>query len=99
MHPSPDALIPAAWLRDAAAAVFAALQLPDDAARAVADALVAADERGIPSHGVLLVPMYAARLQAGSVSTRTEADVVADLGAIATLDAGHALGVLTGDQA
>jgi LDH2 family malate/lactate/ureidoglycolate dehydrogenase len=33
------------------------------------------------------------------VTTATEAEVVSDLGAIAVLDAGNALGILTGDQA
>lgn len=95
----PAALTPATWLRDSAAAVFSALGLPPEAARAVAAALVDADLRGIPSHGVLLVPMYADRMRAGSVTTATQAEVVVDLGAIAVLDAADALGVLTGDQA
>jgi LDH2 family malate/lactate/ureidoglycolate dehydrogenase len=54
--------------------------------------------RGMPSHGVMLVPMYLDRLRAGSVSRREEADVVAQHGAITVLDARHALGQLTGDQ-
>lgn len=99
MSPTSPDLTSADWLRDAAAAIFVALELPPAAARTVSDALVEADLRGIPSHGVLLVPMYAERMQAGSVSTRTQADVTADFGAVAALDAGHALGVLTGDQA
>jgi LDH2 family malate/lactate/ureidoglycolate dehydrogenase len=55
--------------------------------------------RGIPSHGVLLVPMYVERLRSGSVSRHTQAEVVVDQGAICVLDARHALGVLTGDHA
>jgi LDH2 family malate/lactate/ureidoglycolate dehydrogenase len=54
--------------------------------------------RGMPSHGVMLVPMYLDRLRAGSVSRCEEADVVAQHGAITVLDARHALGQLTGDQ-
>jgi LDH2 family malate/lactate/ureidoglycolate dehydrogenase len=64
----------------------------------VADALVESDMRGMPSHGVMLVPMYLDRLRAGSVSRCEEADVVAQHGAITVLDARHALGQLTGDQ-
>jgi LDH2 family malate/lactate/ureidoglycolate dehydrogenase len=91
--------IPAPELLAATARVFGALGLPDEAAAAVAEGLVDADMRGIPSHGLMLVPMYAERIQAGSVTTATEAEVVSDLGAIAVLDAGNALGILTGDQA
>ncbi len=91
--------VPAPALLAATTRVFAALGLPDAAATAVAEGLVEADMRGIPSHGLMLVPMYAERIQAGSVTTVTEAETVADLGAIAVLDAANALGILTGDQA
>ncbi|MER7167906.1 Ldh family oxidoreductase [Micromonospora sp. NPDC000207] len=79
--------------------IFRATGLPDAAAVTVAESLVDADRRGVPSHGVMLVPMYVDRLRRGSVSTATRAEPVIDLGAIAVLDAGHALGVLTADQA
>jgi LDH2 family malate/lactate/ureidoglycolate dehydrogenase len=79
--------------------VFTAAGVEGRAARQVAEALAEADARGISSHGVLLVPMYVDRLLAGSVSRHTEAEVVVDAGAVAVLDAGHALGILTADQA
>lgn len=91
--------IPAPALATATTRVFAALGLPEAAASALAEGLVDADMRGVPSHGVMLVPMYAERIGAGSVSTATEGEVVTDLGAIAVLDAKNALGILTGDQA
>jgi len=92
-------LVSPSWLRDAIARTFAGAGVSARGAAAVAEALVDADMRGVPSHGTLLVPMYVERLRAGSVSTADEADVVVDAGAVAVLDAGHALGVLTGDQA
>ena len=91
--------IPAPDLLAATARVFGALGLSEAAAAAVAEGLVDADMRAVPSHGVMLVPMYAQRIGAGSVTTATEGEVVTDLGAIAVLDAGNALGILTGDQA
>lgn len=91
--------IPASALATATTRVFVALGLPEPAAVAVAEGLVDADMRGVSSHGVMLVPMYAERIGAGSVTTATEGEVVTDLGAIAVLDAGNALGILTGDQA
>jgi LDH2 family malate/lactate/ureidoglycolate dehydrogenase len=99
MSPPSPQLVPHVWLRAAVSRIFTALGIDAAGADAVADALVDADLRGIPSHGVLLVPMYAGRIRAGSVSTRTAASVIADFGAIATLDAANALGILTGDQA
>jgi LDH2 family malate/lactate/ureidoglycolate dehydrogenase len=97
--PDRSVRIPASSLLSATARVFGALGLPDAAAAAVAEGLVDADMRGIPSHGLMLVPMYAERIEAGSVTTATVGEVVADLGAIAVLDAKNALGILTGDQA
>ncbi len=99
MPGSPTSNIPIDWLLAAVSRVFAALELPHDASSAVARALVDADMRGIASHGVLLVPMYADRILAGSVSRATEARVLSEFGAIASLDADNALGILTGDQA
>jgi LDH2 family malate/lactate/ureidoglycolate dehydrogenase len=87
------------WLAERLAATFAAAGVPAPAAATVAQALVDADLRGIPSHGSLLVPMYVERLQKGSVSTRTSSEVVLDAGAVAVLDAHHALGVLSADEA
>ncbi len=92
-------LIPAAWLLDSVERVFSAAGLPAASAAAIAEGLVDADLRGIPSHGTMLVPMYVERLHAGSVTLAPEASVVLDTGAVAVLDAGNALGILTGDQA
>lgn len=87
------------WLRSALVSIFTAAGLSTNAAKTVAESLVAADMRGITSHGALLVPMYVERLLAGSVSSRDEAEVVVDAGAIAVLEAHHAFGQLSSDQA
>jgi LDH2 family malate/lactate/ureidoglycolate dehydrogenase len=89
----------AAHLESAVARIFAACGVPGAAAASVAAALVDADRIGLPSHGVMLVPMYVDRIRAGSVSLETTARVTRDGGAIAVLDAGHALGQLTAAQA
>lgn len=86
-------------LVDAVAERFEDAGLSARAARTVAEALVDSDMRGVPSHGVMLVPMYLDRLRAGSVSRREEAEVVSQYGAVTVLDAHHALGQLTSDQA
>jgi LDH2 family malate/lactate/ureidoglycolate dehydrogenase len=92
-------VLDAELLVGAAAVVLEATGVSADSARTVAGALVDGDLRGIPSHGLMLLPMYVDRLRAGSVSTADRAEVVTDVGAVAVLDAGHALGQLTGDQA
>jgi LDH2 family malate/lactate/ureidoglycolate dehydrogenase len=86
-------------LEDFAARVFSTLGIPKENARRVAQSLVAADAEGIPSHGVMLLPMYVDRIMAGSVSKKTEGTIVSDSGVAVVLDAGHALGQLTAIQA
>lgn len=78
---------------------FAAVGLPVPAAHEVAEALVLADQEGQPSHGVMMAELYVERIVAGSVATRTTAEIVADRGATAVLDAHNALGQLTARQA
>lgn len=91
--------IPAASLIEFGAGIFRALGLEREASLRVAEALVDADLEGIASHGVMLLPMYADKLRAGSVSLSTKATVVSDSGAAVVLDAGNALGQLTAHQA
>src|SRR6266851_5549251 len=79
--------------------MFMACGLAPDAAQRVAAGLVEADLDGVPSHGVMLVDMYIERIRRGSVSTKDQADIVSDRGCALVLDAGHALGHLTGEQA
>ena len=87
------------WLKEAVTSTFDAAGLSAHAASTVAESLVDADRRGIPSHGAMLVPMYVDRLRQGSVTMGEEAEVVLDAGAVAVLDAHNALGQLTSDQA
>jgi LDH2 family malate/lactate/ureidoglycolate dehydrogenase len=81
------------------ARLFVAAGIPEGSARSVADALVEADLEGQASHGVMLVDMYLDRIRHGSVSAEIEGVVVSDKNGAVVLDAGHALGHLTGDQA
>lgn len=87
------------WLTEALTKIFVAAAVSEGGASKVAESLVDADRRGIPSHGAMLVSMYVDRLRCGSVSTREEAEVLVDAGAVAVLDAHHMLGQLSGDQA
>lgn len=91
--------VPAEWLREATTAIFVAAGFPPAAAGEIADALVEADLRGVPSHGVMLVPLYVERLRAGSVTRHLSATVVRDSPTFVLLDGRHALGQLTSAQA
>lgn len=91
--------MPAGQLCDFVARLFTAVGVSPNAASAVAKGLVDADLEGLHSHGVMLVDMYIARLQQGSVSPASKATIVSERNGAVVLDAGHALGHLTGAQA
>jgi LDH2 family malate/lactate/ureidoglycolate dehydrogenase len=91
--------IPAAQLAEFVARLFAATGLSPLAAEKVANGLVDADLEGLASHGVMLTDMYIERLQSGSVSKQTAATIVSERRGAVVLDAGNALGQLTGEQA
>jgi LDH2 family malate/lactate/ureidoglycolate dehydrogenase len=86
-------------LRALMARMFAACGLAQDAAQGLAEGLVEADLEGVPSHGVMLADLYIERIRRGSVSTGQTGRIVSDRDAAVVLDAGHALGHLTGQQA
>ncbi len=79
--------------------IFSASGLSEPAAGKVAEALVEADLEGLHSHGVMLVDMYVERMQRASVSSKESAEIVSDRHGSVVLDAGNALGHLTGEQA
>jgi ureidoglycolate dehydrogenase (NAD+) len=83
---------PAALRAFCAQALERAGARPDDAA-VTADGLVAADLRGVHSHGVLRVGIYADRLRSGSINPRAELAVVRDGGAVVVADAQAGLGI------
>lgn len=76
--------------------ILIGLGVPEDQAEVVAGSLVEADLRGVESHGVHLMALYADRLRAGHLQARTEVTVLRDEGASAVLDGGCGLGQITG---
>ena len=81
------------------AEVLVSLGVPDVDAELVTDSLVTADLWGHPSHGMLRLPWYAARLRSGVMTAATTATVVTDLGAVAVLDGGDGVGQVVTDRA
>lgn len=86
-------------LAQSVGAIFAAAGVSPADAAIVAEDLVAADLEGVPSHGVMLVPMYLDRLLKGSVSTTPHGSIVWHQGGAIVLDAANVLGQLTARQA
>ena len=66
--------------------VFRKLDVPDDDARITADVLVAADLRGIDSHGVARLRRYADGLRSGMMVARPDVQVVAESPATAIVE-------------
>ena len=94
-----EVVVRSSKLSSMASKMLEARGLPSSSAEIVAASLVRADEEGIASHGVMLLPMYLERMQQGSVSLMSEGQVVHDVDAVAVIDGGNALGQLTAHQA
>ena len=71
---------------------FEQLGLPSDDARITADNLIFANLRGVDSHGVIRMKIYAERLRAGGFRPKARPKVVSEQAASALIDAGHGVG-------
>ncbi|MGB9722549.1 MAG: Ldh family oxidoreductase [Chloroflexia bacterium] len=80
-------------------AVFVALDVPEEDARITADVLVAADLRGIDSHGVARLRRYVQGIRDGVMVPRPEIRVVHETPATALMDGGAGLGQPVGVRA
>lgn len=75
-----------------ATSLLLAMGVSEDSASLTADGLVEADARGLPSHGLMLLPMYLDRIKKGSINPTATNELVTDLGALAVFDSHHGLG-------
>lgn len=82
-------------LRTFTEAVFLKMgcSMPD--ARQASDVLLAADLRGVDSHGVARLPGYVRLLEAGRVSVKPEITIVHQTASTAGINAGGALGLVS----
>lgn len=85
-------IIDAAKLQNVVAEVFGKLAVPADEAGIVADNLVAADLRGISSHGVARLQRYVEYLQEGTVRSQAKLDIVRETPVSLTIDGNNSLG-------
>ena len=91
--------IPVSDLQAFVARVFIAHGVPEEKAARAAEALVIADVRGIPSHGVARLSMYLARIQSGVINPAQDLEVVRQTLSTATLDARNGLGLALAPEA
>jgi LDH2 family malate/lactate/ureidoglycolate dehydrogenase len=79
-------------LRSLVGAIFRACKMDEADAALLAGALVAADQRGIHSHGTLRVPDYVDKLTKGGVDPRGRPVIASRNGAALVIDAKNAMG-------
>ena len=80
-------------------AVLERLEVPTDDACEVAECLLQAELRGVDSHGLVRLPVYAKRLQAKVVKARPAIAVQCPYGAVALVDGDNGLGPVVGTRA
>lgn len=80
--------------------VFIAAGVPEEDAAVCSDVLIAADKRGIDSHGIgRLKPIYIDRIKEGILSPKTTFEVIRDNMTIAVADGHDGLGHVIGKKA
>jgi LDH2 family malate/lactate/ureidoglycolate dehydrogenase len=86
-------------LRDFSATIFERLGLPQAHAYIAAECLVKANLRGLDSHGVVRIPIYAKRLRLGLVNPRPTLAVDQVAPSAAWLDGEDGMGMVVGTKA
>lgn len=79
--------------------VFATLGLAAEDAAIVADCLVGADLRGVYSHGVIRIPIYAERLRRGLFNAKPNIEVTRLSASAARVDGDNGMGAVVGTRA
>jgi len=79
--------------------IFISLEVIEEEAEKVAEILVKSDLRGVNSHGVIRVPIYAKRIGLGFINPKSKIDIVRDQNASAVLDANNCLGQISSVKA
>lgn len=91
--------ISAQALEHFAAQVLESCGVPSEDARSAAHLLVLSDLRGVDTHGVRLLPIYARRILAGGVAKAPSIRILRQSPSTALLDGGAGLGQVVGSRA
>ncbi len=86
-------------LKNLSCQVFLAMGCPSEHAQLAADALVAADLRGIDSHGVARLSGYVRLWEAGRINPTPNIEVVYETPSTATIDGDAGLGLVVASKA
>ena len=86
-------------LHEFCCAVLEKLNVPREHAEEVGDCLVLADLRGVDSHGVIRLPVYAQRIRKNVVNARALPRVIRTHTAVALMDGDNGLGAVVGSRA
>lgn len=79
--------------------ILGAHGVPTDDAQLVAESLVTSDLWGHPSHGLLRLPWYVARIESGAMWARSEPEVVSSFAAVTVLEGHDGIGQVVTDRA
>ena len=96
MPPDEYARIPEATLRGFDLALLQGLGLSADHAGIEADNLIAADMRGVRTHGHVMLPRYCGEIRDGSTNANAQPRIVSETPAIVHVDGDRALGAVAG---
>lgn len=91
--------LPAEELSKYCSKIFMALGMTPQEARLVTECLVQADLRGISSHGVTRMGIYAKRLRLGLISSHPKIKVVRETPGTALVDGDNGMGAVVGARA
>ncbi len=87
-----DIFVDAEKVKNLVKEIFVRLDVPEGDAEVVADNLVAADLRGIRSHGVARLERYVRGIREGVIKPKTEVKIVSEGPSVATVSGGDGLG-------
>ncbi len=73
-------------------AILVALNVPERKAQLVAESFVAANLRGVDSHGVHLLPYYVEHLRRGNINAAADGHIISEAGGCLLFDGEHGLG-------
>src|SRR5207245_4590019 len=90
--PDADILIPSSDLTGLAASLLDAVGVSAAKSKLVAESLVAANLRGVDSHGVQLLPYYLEQLEWGDMDIHADGRVISESGACLLYDSQNGIG-------
>lgn len=96
---APDPAVSVDRLSEIIAAILVANGVSEVGARVTMESLIAAEVEGVSSHGVMLLPLYVERLQAGGVSAVAVPRIIEDQGGLVVMSAAHGLGQISSQAA